>query len=626
MTKAVLGEAAEERLELEEAIALGIADLSSVETAPTGVDVRMSFEPDEVQFGGTAWLDYIMRIQDWLHLITPIRPEDAPTVAAVQLFEGMGYSDVASAVLIEGDTVLVTNKGLDFLRGRVDRAVDLKNKFLDAVDSASHEAASSSWTEDWDGAVEETISGPILAQSIIWNINDFASRAQSGRLELSPSYQRGDVWPIADAQKLVESILRGIPLPSIIILRPNRGGDAPYEVVDGKQRLTAILRFIGAHPRALEIVKAAAAKYPEQKLEALFESDYSKFRQAWKNATGETLSSALEREYYFPFKLSSTSQALTGDLSAFQGQYYHAIMDLKVTVGGERMRAQDVFKLSTGYKIPVIEYTEATPRQVHEVFNLYNKQGKHLNAEEIRNAVYHELDLMRALSVAAGDNEDLTRSAPFLLPVTVAVDQIRQNLSDYRFGDARYRRTKVLSWLVSLLLADDLGADGRPRMRSTSQQIDLLLETVQKNSSDPLQSPQTIANLITLVSKAMNAHAASDAWADKFKDAKSGARWQELQLVASLLGVTIATVALNGSIEEVLIDAETGLREATSSKDWARPEKTQTGTQWEFIAGVATAIASRLGVSMEDVDNQLRGAFGRSGIPALLAARDTSIS
>ena len=277
----------------------------------------------------------------------------------------------------------------------------------------------------------------------------------------------------------------------------------------------------------------------------------------------------------------------------------------------------------------MITYTEASPQQIHEVFKLYNKQGLQLNAEEIRNAVYHELNLMRALSVAAGDNMDLVGSTPFLKPATVAVEQIRKNLEDYPVNESRYKRTKVLSWLVSMLLADPPNDDGNARMRSTATQIDFLLQTVQENPNDSLRDSEAIVKLITLLNTAMNAHLSSNAWAPQFKNTKAGASWQELQLVASLLGVTIAAVALNGATEEVLNNAEAELRVATASKAWARPNKTQTGTRWEFIAGVALAVAGRLGVSeekMKDVDSKLISEFGRSGISALLAARDDRIS
>ncbi len=72
-------------------------------------------------------------------------------------------------------------------------------------------------------------------------------------------------------------------------------------MVDGKQRLTAILRFIGAHPKALTKVKQESERHPQFDLETLFHTNYPKFRKAWRNATGDTLSAAIEKEYYFPF-------------------------------------------------------------------------------------------------------------------------------------------------------------------------------------------------------------------------------------------------------------------------------------------------------------------------------------
>jgi len=618
-------EAIETRMAAEAAVAQGLSELSNEEVSPTEVDVRMSFEPEDVLFSGTVWLDRVVRVQDWLRLMSPLGVDDPPIEVAKQLFEGIGRTDVSSLMTTNHENLTLTDEGIELLRERVERAVELKDKFLDLLESVSLEAATAAWVEAWDESVEETISGPILAKSDIWPISDFASRAQSGRLELSPSYQRGDVWPTKDSQLLIESILRGIPLPSVIILRPSRGAESPFEVVDGKQRLTAILRFMGSHPKALSRVTEVASEHPELMLEELFMQDYMRFRRAWKSATGETLSIAKEREYYFPFKLSSTSAALTGDLAPLRGKYYHAIKSLKIIVGGQPIAVHEVFEYSVDYKIPVIEYTEASPRQIHEVFNLYNKQGKHLNAEEIRNAVYHDLDLMRALAVASGDSGPLTQVTPFLQSSEELIARISRNLDEYRFGDARYRRTKVLSWLVSLLLGDDPDDDGRPRLRSTSQQINHLMDSIQAHSDDPLRKPSIVTELLVLVSDAIDAHASADAWADNFKDTKSGARWQELQLIASLLGVVIAALTLESDLDRALIGIEEDLHSATATKEWQRPKKTQTGQQWEFIAGVAIAIAERLGVSLDESDSRLRRKFGRSGIPALVAARDDRI-
>lgn len=621
MSENLATEDLEERKNAESVIADGLAELSQVETVPTEVDATTPFETEEVTFADGSWLDRATRVQDWLRLAQRIDPADALGVRATRLFESLGPTSMAEALVLEGDNLMVTQYGLGLLRDRIERALELKDKFLDNLEAGSTAAATSAWVEEWEETVESTISGPILAKASTWSISDFASKAKSGRLQLSPSYQRGDVWPTKDAQLLIESILRGIPLPSVIVLRPAKDADVPFEVVDGKQRLTSILRFMGAHPDALKTVKSASAKFPDSNLEGLFKSNYKQFRTAWKNATGETLTSSLEKEYYFPFKLSATSDALTGDLAPLAGKYYQEIGKVRVRVGGESLDVQEVFETTTDYKIPVIEYTEATPRQIHEVFNLYNKQGKHLNAEEIRNAVYHEVSVMRALSVASGDNMEIEAAAPFLLPVQDDVDLIRENLEGFGISDVRYRRSKVLSWLFSLLFTPPIPEGGKPSFLSTSQQINSLLDHVQSTPGAPLRDQAIIQKAITLVSSAMETHAASNAWADTFRNA-SGAKWQELQLVASLLGFSMASLVLDGDLESrVAVNREDIRRK--SEVDWKRPSKTQTGRQWKYIATVSLAILEELDVDPSDAEKALSGEFGSSCVATLIAARNT---
>ncbi len=65
-------------------------------------------------------------------------------------------------------------------------------------------------------------------------------------LELNPPYQRGEVWGLIRKRNLIRSILLGLPIPSIIINnRFDAGwGDGELAVIDGKQRITAILGFL----------------------------------------------------------------------------------------------------------------------------------------------------------------------------------------------------------------------------------------------------------------------------------------------------------------------------------------------------------------------------------------------
>ena len=619
MSDEVMDEEVDDRLGVETAIAQGLAGLSAAPVAPKEVDVSGEFDADEIAADGTAWLTYLVRVQDWLRLGDRLE-QLAPPAAVARRLVGLLADQTATVeyMVVQGDDqVVFTLRGLNLVRERVERAADLQERFLADVDDGSVASATAAWIDAWEEVVDATISGSIVARADVWSINDFASKSRYGRLELSPSYQRGDVWPTKDAQLLMESILRGIPLPSVIVLRPKRDEDTPFEVVDGKQRLTAILRFIGSHPQALKTVKENDKKFPDAHLKDLFETDYPKFRRAWKNATGEGLTATLEKSYFFPFKLA-TSTAEVGGLAELGGKYYSDIVEKRIKVGMTRLDVRELFESATDYKIPVIEYTEADPRQIHEVFKLYNKQGKHLNAEEIRNAVYHDVALMRAISVTAGDNEDMDAAAPVLLGVRDEVSIIQQNLRDFGVAEQRYRRSKVLSWLMALLFAPPVAPGGKPNLVSTARQINDFLDYVQSGPDAVLQTPAAIQDAVRIVARAMESHASSGCWDEKFRNA-TGTRWQDLQLMASLLGVAMAGVVLKDGLDARLAEHREELVRR-SREDWRRPRKTQTLDQWRFIATTALAILEQLAVSVDDVDDALSRTFESSCVPTLQAA------
>ncbi len=63
-----------------------------------------------------------------------------------------------------------------------------------------------------------------------------------GMVDIAPEYQRHFVWDANRQSALIESLFLGIPIPSLF-MATNR--DASWEVIDGLQRLTTILNFIG---------------------------------------------------------------------------------------------------------------------------------------------------------------------------------------------------------------------------------------------------------------------------------------------------------------------------------------------------------------------------------------------
>lgn len=75
----------------------------------------------------------------------------------------------------------------------------------------------------------------------IYSLYLLLSRIREGDLDLSPEFQRRDVWTDQAASRLVESLLIRIPLPAFYV---DASRDDHWTVIDGQQRLTALARFV----------------------------------------------------------------------------------------------------------------------------------------------------------------------------------------------------------------------------------------------------------------------------------------------------------------------------------------------------------------------------------------------
>jgi hypothetical protein len=601
------------------AIAELLATLSDSEMVPKGWGKRcVTFTKDDVDLSSNAWLVRLAAISPWLHLEDDL---SKPTEAAKfmrDLFVLLGKQQPESYFQFEDDVVRLTPVGVRLVTERLETAVKLREQFDEDVEELSPKQATLAWEQRWEEQpLDDDLIEPINAEVRTWTIQQFMLLSGPGKLNLNPTYQRGDVWSTPDSQRLIESIVKGIPLPSIIILKTEAG--TSYDIVDGKQRLTAILRFMGQHPGALRIVRKADEEHElNGELVKTFHEDYKRFRTMWKAHRGEKLTATREADLYFPFPLPAKNRLPPG-LTAAAGHYYSDAKNLRFSVGGKSTSLADLFEQpDPPYTIPIIIYNNTKPRQIHHVFNLYNKQGKHLNAEEIRNAMFHDVTLARMLLAAAGDNPDIDELAPFIsTDLRAAIAQIATSLADYKFGLTRFKRTKVLSWLCSVLFMRALDSSGKFIVRSTAKHIDALFTDIRDRADHPFRKTETLTALVRQLHKTVTAHS-SVSWPPEFQDGGEGEKWQEVPLIATLAACFLLSLIQDDPAAVLEEHSEAISAFLLSNK---RPEKSQNKDQWRYIGRIGLGIIELCGVEGGTVTAALTKTFGISTLDTLAAAK-----
>ena len=169
------------------------------------------------------------------------------------------------------------------------------------------------------------------------SIASFHEQNQLDKYNFEPPYQRRSVWTDEKQSYFIDSILRNFPIPPIFLHRkidPDTGRTT-FDVIDGKQRLTAIARFINNE------IPAANEYGPAEE------------------------PNALDGAY---FKDLSTEESLADFRTAFWK-----------------------------YDIPV-EYIDPTDiGLIEDVFDRLNRNGEPLKGQELRNAQYHSSTLLKTV-------------------------------------------------------------------------------------------------------------------------------------------------------------------------------------------------------------------------------------
>lgn len=83
--------------------------------------------------------------------------------------------------------------------------------------------------------------GEVRTDSIDITVGELISLHQQKELEIQPDFQRLFRWTHEQQSRLVESLLLGLPLPSIFVIENESG---VFELIDGLQRFSSLLHFV----------------------------------------------------------------------------------------------------------------------------------------------------------------------------------------------------------------------------------------------------------------------------------------------------------------------------------------------------------------------------------------------
>lgn len=88
----------------------------------------------------------------------------------------------------------------------------------------------------------DAMSLTVSTDSLDISFGEISSMYDDGELEIRPAYQRLFRWSIAQQSQFIESLLLGLPIPPIFVIETET---RKYELIDGLQRISSYLHFIG---------------------------------------------------------------------------------------------------------------------------------------------------------------------------------------------------------------------------------------------------------------------------------------------------------------------------------------------------------------------------------------------
>ncbi|MBG43235.1 MAG: hypothetical protein CL530_04635 [Aequorivita sp.] len=266
-------------------------------------------------------------------------------------------------------------------------------------------------------------------------------------INLSPEYQRnGEIWPLEKRQLLIDSILNDYDIPKlyfhVLTLEEKKKSGYEYAVIDGRQRIETIFKFIdGEFPLSEDFVFL-----PEPKLDAkgLYYKDiaehYPKLKMVFESfempiVCVETDDLELIDDMFLrlneavPLNAAEKRNAIGGPLiQSIKKLGKHSFFKKKVKFSNKRYQ-----HLEVAVRLLFIEHYLQQENKVYDTKKTFldslakkYKKDKSLNAKSIEQAVSNILDEL--VSIFA-DKDALLRTQSIIPIYYLAVRSV-QNTSD----------------------------------------------------------------------------------------------------------------------------------------------------------------------------------------------------
>jgi hypothetical protein len=189
-----------------------------------------------------------------------------------------------------------------------------------------------------------------------YSVSDFAEWYTSNRLVLSPEFQRRAVWNQMAKSYLIDTVIRGKPMPKVLITQELVDGRNVRTVVDGQQRLRAILEFLqGSFTMSRTHNRAHAGKLFDE-LPQDMQDEMMQYEVGVDVLFNTELSELLDifsRLNTYSVKLNTTELLNASHLGAFKTEshrlghkYAQFLLDAKVVTSASVTRMGEVELLS----------------------------------------------------------------------------------------------------------------------------------------------------------------------------------------------------------------------------------------------------------------------------------------